>query len=777
MVLIQRVLIILCVFLVTTTWGTSYNPQERMVGARHAALGSTNPAIPGDTNGLFINPATLGAVESMPLTLSHKKLLGEFDYRVLNTVIPLNLRLKLRKRNERLQRIILGFSLGTYTLSGIPKTDNIGGLNNDDYFVQTGSYSGGTQIGALSMGTAFYDWIGFHTISMGSSLKYVRQYLSGGIDSGSTMGIDTGIIASRHSGWHIVDNIDLGLSIHNVISPPIKFETENKQELPLKIYAGIKADLFDEALSLYSNNGIDGAVFGAEYMLQNSIILRGSSNFKTFRLGTGIILDKIAAGFNDRDYGIRFDYTYEHYKFPISEPTHMFSISILGDSRPNAPRILSPEKDRSIIGKSTINLSGIGPKNTTIRLFNNGVMIRTTATNKLGKWQYKNVHLNPEKNLIYVQSYSLNKDLSLQSYPVIVYSDIIPPTLDIQVIPHTDTTKIILDINEDISKIEGRLHTQPLSFVREKQDVVSQDPIDAYVQPTRWTAEIKTPVELKPNSRVNNQMITLFLQASDLAGNKTPPQEIPLFLNVVFPQDKYVHYQETLRIIGKISPIVTTLKIDNHPIYIDSSRQFAAPIELTLGKNTINFKLTLDSNKTQSSKDDEAPTVLTHTMRVLRLKSYPDVTPKTKGRREIEFLSTIEGIDGDDDGNFYPNEPVTRAYITKIMVLATEASIPNTIESRLFSDVPIDHSYAKYIKVAIENGLIFSFPDRTFRPDQALTLSEALFLLSTAGVIENTEIDDTQDSYVTRAQLAEFLAYTPEYEQEIEDLINWKVGY
>ena len=205
--------------------------------------------------------------------------------------------------------------------------------------------------------------------------------------------------------------------------------------------------------------------------------------------------------------------------------------------------------------------------------------------------------------------------------------------------------------------------------------------------------------------------------------------------------------------------------------------QFAVPIELTLGKNTIDFELILEADKKMSSKDAIAPTVLTHTMRVLRLKRYPDVTPKTKGRREIEFLSTIEGIDGDDDGNFYPNEPVTRAYITKIMVLATEASIPNTIESRLFSDVPIDHSYAKYIKVAIENGLIFSFPDRTFRPDQALTLSETLFLLSTSGVIENTEIDDTQDSYVTRAQLAEFLAYTPEYEQEIEDLINWKVGY
>ena len=38
------------------------------------------------------------------------------------------------------------------------------------------------------------------------------------------------------------------------------------------------------------------------------------------------------------------------------------------------------------------------------------------------------------------------------------------------------------------------------------------------------------------------------------------------------------------------------------------------------------------------------------------------------------------------------------------------------------------------------------------------------------------KVEET-DEYVTRAQLAEFLAYTPKYERRIENLIDWENGY
>ena len=196
---------------------------------------------------------------------------------------------------------------------------------------------------------------------------------------------------------------------------------------------------------------------------------------------------------------------------------------------------------------------------------------------------------------------------------------------------------------------------------------------------------------------------------------------------------------------------------------------------LKKGKNMVNFEVTLKTSPNHIYTNSD--TVINYTMRVLYLKRYPDVTTKTKGRREIEFLSTLDILYGDDDGNFYPNQPVTRAYMTQLLVLMSELDVPETVVDTLFTDVPADHPNARYIKMAIENGLIFAFPDGSFRPDQSITLAESLFLFSNAGLIELSETDAPEDRFITRAELAEFLAYLPEYEAQIEALINWDIGY
>ena len=110
------------------------------------------------------------------------------------------------------------------------------------------------------------------------------------------------------------------------------------------------------------------------------------------------------------------------------------------------------------------------------------------------------------------------------------------------------------------------------------------------------------------------------------------------------------------------------------------------------------------------------------------------------------------------------------------MVLAMEEPIEEEVAFDLFSDVPKDHPFAKYIQSGVNSGLVFAFPDGFFRPEQQLTLSEAIYLLSNSGVIDYEEVEDA-DRLVTRAQVAEFLAYTPRFERKIEKLIDWERGY
>ena len=416
-------------------WGgesrTIHNPQMIMLGARHMALGITNPVIERDINGALINPASIAGIQAMPLAMSYKNLLNEFEYKLLNIGIPFHLRFNIRKTNERLQHLNFAISYGSYLLSDIPNTlcqqkDN-NNCTGDIHAI--GKYSGGSQIGALTMGTQFYDFFGFDTFSLGFSFKYFRQSLNSvDIPSSQTMGIDTGILTSRLLDFGFIEKVHFGISFHNIFAPPAKNSlSQNESLLPLSLYFGTKIDMFSDTLSLYINNGLDGLNISTEYTLLENIILRGSSNFNTFSLGSGIIFNDIAIGFGSHNYSLRLDYTYQHPEFPITLPTHMISFSILGDSRPNTPRILKPETDLLITDKSVIDLAGLGPKNTTMRIFRNDAMVRTTATNKYGKWSSQKLELLPNKNLIYVQSYSLNKDISLESYPIMVYSDIIPP--------------------------------------------------------------------------------------------------------------------------------------------------------------------------------------------------------------------------------------------------------------------------------------------------------------------------------------------------------------
>ena len=109
------------------------------------------------------------------------------------------------------------------------------------------------------------------------------------------------------------------------------------------------------------------------------------------------------------------------------------------------------------------------------------------------------------------------------------------------------------------------------------------------------------------------------------------------------------------------------------------------------------------------------------------------------------------------------------------MTLALKEPIED-VTYDLFLDVPQDHPFASYIQAGLTSGYIFAFPDGTFKPEQEITLNEAVDLLSSAGVIDFADVEDG-DRLVTRAQLAEFLAYTPKIERQISNLINWEKGY
>ncbi|NBV41576.1 hypothetical protein EBR96_02240 [bacterium] len=697
------------------------NPQPNMVGARFGALGGSNPTI-RDINGVMVNPAAIGSIDTMPLSMTtHAFLGGYFDYKNLNGSWPFEMMLPINEQNFP-QRVYFGLSYGSVGASQIPET-----TSEDNRIFPIGTYGAGFDILQGSAATAFYDVLGTNELAIGFSGKVFRQYIKN--QSRYSFGFDFGTIATYHYTHYLLNKIHLGASILNLFSTGMVWP-DNQQEafLPLQIFVGARADLLDDTLSAFVNNDARGISVGAEYLLQNDFTIRGSTNFTDVAIGLGLQFNNIAAGFLNEDYGLRFDYAYiAHGGVLASDPDNVFSMSILGTSRPNTPRILSPRLE-TLTQQTVFNVSGVGPKETSIRIYNNGTLTRTTSTDRFGNWHYPDLPLREGANLIHIAAYSIDKETSVDSEPVIIVSDTKVPSFDVTIAPVGLSLRFLVTTNEALSQLDSGLDGDALDFVKDPEANI-------------WTATIPTPQDIKGGGVPPTKMRSLQLYGVDKAGNQTQVKNFPFFIALDFPTDKYVHYRESVRLIGKSSAMASKITLNGDPVFVDKEMNFSASRSLKPGKNLLKLVV-------KTAGDD-----IEYRLRVLRLITYPDLTRQVKERREIEFLSTLGVLEGDSDGKFYPEKAVDRRFITRMMVKILKLPTEK-VTSDLFPDVKKTDPDAPYIQAAIQNGLVFAYPDGTFKPDRPLTLSEAMFLLSNARIIDETSVTD-EDEFVKRRQLAQ----------------------
>ncbi len=720
------------------------NPQTQMVGARFAALGGTVPTLK-DASGIFLNPASAGQLDANPLSFTNQALLGSnFTYKTFNFCWPFEIMLEINKRPVP-QKIQFGLSYGLATSEHIPET-----VSYNNRFMPVSDYSAGFDIVNATVASEFYELFGVNILSAGANAKIFRQFIAG--QSRFAFGFDVGSIATYYFNQYGIEKLHIGASVLNLLSTGMAWP-DNKQEafLPFQIFIGGRADLFDDTLSVFINNDLKGIAVGSEYFIHNAMSIRGSSNFSDTSLGVGLQFENITTGIVDEAYSLRLDYTYTQHSGPLeSDPDNTLSLSLLGSSRPKTPRILTPQSE-ILTQLNKVNLSGIGPKDTSIRIYTNGNLSRTTYSDRYGNWSYPNFPLQEGKNKINITGYSVEKDTSIDSEPVLVVLDTTVPSFNVHIFPtEFNTLKIVVSSNEELAQIDSGLDGTALDF--KKTPLL---PI--------WTASIPIPVDLTSEFIPPTVLKSLQLFAVDKAGNQTKVENYPFFFTLAFPTDKFVHYKDSIRLLGQSSALATKIEVGGDPVYVDKDYNFSVSKTLKPGKNLIKLAV-----KTEGK-------TLEYKLRILRLITYPDLTRQIKERREIEFLSTLGVIDGDADGNFYPNKDVTRRYIVRTMVKILKLPVEK-VSGDLFPDVPKNDPDAQYIQCAIQNGLMFALPDGTFKPDRALTLSEAMFLLSNARIIEEQSVND-DDAYVKRRELAQQLAYSSRYESQIERLIDWEKGY
>lgn len=110
------------------------------------------------------------------------------------------------------------------------------------------------------------------------------------------------------------------------------------------------------------------------------------------------------------------------------------------------------------------------------------------------------------------------------------------------------------------------------------------------------------------------------------------------------------------------------------------------------------------------------------------LASFPDVPESHANFEAITFLYERGVINGYDNGNYGPDDPVTRVQALKILLLGSKIDAPEGVASS-FPDVPSTHWGQRFIAAAADRSIVNGNADGTFRADRTLNLAEALKML------------------------------------------------
>ncbi|MGN0149054.1 MAG: S-layer homology domain-containing protein [Clostridia bacterium] len=166
---------------------------------------------------------------------------------------------------------------------------------------------------------------------------------------------------------------------------------------------------------------------------------------------------------------------------------------------------------------------------------------------------------------------------------------------------------------------------------------------------------------------------------------------------------------------------------------------------------------------------------------------YSDISSTDSYFNAVNLLSALDIINGYEDSTFKPNNKVTRAEFTKLVItmlggtFKSEAETSTGLDTK-FSDVPGKHWASGYITSGVNNGLIDGMGDGTFAPDANVTYAQAMKILAcSAGYSQLSEdaggwpdgylkyaneigigegVKESNDTAITRGQVAQMIFNT-----------------
>ncbi|MFH1390308.1 MAG: PorV/PorQ family protein [Candidatus Margulisiibacteriota bacterium] len=218
------------------------------------------------------------------------------------------------------------------------------------------------------------------------------------------------------------------------------------------------------------------------------------------------------------------------------------------------------------------------------------------------------------------------------------------------------------------------------------------------------------------------------------------PTKRTLQLSVDSPSDKAVIYDDNVKVSGKVNFTEgevgaaikdVTVKVNgiNAQVMPDGSFTANAPVN-KYGKKLIAIEAATPAGDSAGKE-----------LRLVRLTSFADVPEGYWAKMPIENNATVGLVQGYPDGNFKPNNALTRAELATLLVRAKGIELPASRARQVFKDVKPDFWAAKYIEVAQREGLIKGYPDKSFRPNNKISKAEGIAVLVRFDKLALVEVD------------------------------------
>ncbi len=125
---------------------------------------------------------------------------------------------------------------------------------------------------------------------------------------------------------------------------------------------------------------------------------------------------------------------------------------------------------------------------------------------------------------------------------------------------------------------------------------------------------------------------------------------------------------------------------------------------------------------------------LTMVFTTVAFASYPDVDTDADYAGAVELLSALKVLQGDENGNFNPDNTITRAEFAAVVcrALGLEGSAASAKGATMFNDVAADHWASGYINLASQQGIVNGKGNGIFDPEGNVTYAEAVKMLVVA---------------------------------------------